>query len=137
MVLRAGFGDFRVKMAYAPPKDDVRPRRSIAPPAWLDDFEAYIPPTATRNTARYSAAVEEEREWSQEGYAEMTPLTQHSHQPTQYSAEFNMASSRQTKAAAPAYESTPLSYQVPEVMDILQQLREENRRLQMTMMDMR
>ncbi|KAJ8395306.1 hypothetical protein AAFF_G00032910 [Aldrovandia affinis] len=68
----------------------------------------------------------------------MTPLTQHPVQLTRRPAEFSEMSPSRMGAAAPGYASTPRPYQCPPaVMEMLQQLQEDNQRLQLTVMDMR
>ncbi|KAJ8349178.1 hypothetical protein AAFF_G00184360 [Aldrovandia affinis] len=67
----------------------------------------------------------------------MTP-TQHPVQLTRRPAEFSEMSPSRMGAAAPGYASTPRPYQCPPaVMEMLQQLQEDNQRLQLTVMDMR
>lgn len=128
-----------MKMAYVPPSEDVRLRRRVRQPGWMEDYEGYVLPQAVSYTARDST-VREETDWSREreGRAEMTPLTQRPLQHTQRSAEFIERSPSHIGAAAPVYVSTPRPYQgPPAMMDVLQQLQEDNRRLQLMMMDMK
>ncbi|KAJ8403170.1 hypothetical protein AAFF_G00353870 [Aldrovandia affinis] len=126
-------------MAYVPPSEDARPRRQVRQPGWMDEYEGYILPPAVRYGA-HATSVREDTDWSREigGFAEMTPLTQHPVQLTRRPAEFSEMSPSRMGAAAPGYASTPRPYQCPPaVMEMLQQLQEDNQRLQLTVMDMR
>ncbi|KAJ8351044.1 hypothetical protein AAFF_G00158540 [Aldrovandia affinis] len=126
-------------MAYVPPSEDARPRRQVRRPGWMDEYEGYILPQAVHYGTR-ATSVREDTDWSREigGFAEMTPLTQHPVQLTRRPAEFSEMSPSRMGAAAPGYTSTPRPYQCPPaVMEMLQQLQEDNQRLQLTVMDMR
>ncbi|GLD46301.1 uncharacterized protein AKAME5_002701400, partial [Lates japonicus] len=126
-------------MAQVPPSEDVRPHRRPRQPRWMDDYEGYTLPQAVSYPPCTSAAPEE-IDWrrSREGIAEMTPLTQRLLQPTYYPAEFIETPLSYTGAAAPVYVSTPRPCQGPPVMmDVLQQIQQENRRLQLMVTDMR
>lgn len=126
-------------MAHVPPSEDSRPRRQVRQPRWMEDYEGYTHPQAGSYPLRTSAAIEE-TDWSRsrEGFVEMTPLTQHPLQPTHYPAEFIETSSSHIGATAPVYVSTSRSYEGPPVMmNMLQQIQEDNRRLQLMVRDMR
>lgn len=120
-------------MAYVPPSEDARPRRRVRQPGWMDAYEGYVLPQAVGNAARASIG----RPGSREGSAEMTPLA-HRSSYTQCLAESGQMSPSCIGASAPAYVSTPRPSQgPPAVMDVLQQLQEDNRRLHLMVSDMR
>lgn len=121
-------------MAYFPPSEDVRPRRQVRQPGWMADYQGYTLPQAVSN----AGAIGRETEWSSEteGSAKMTPLTQRSPRYTQRPTEFTEMPPSRIGAAAPVYERTPYQYP-PALMDMLHQLREDNRRLQLAVTDMR
>lgn len=105
----------------------------------MDDYEGYILPQAVNHIA-WTSAVRETTEWSREreGFAEMTPFTERPFQHTRHSAEFMEMSPSYIGAGAPVYVSMPWPHQgPPSVMDVLQQLQEDNRRLQLMVMDMK
>ncbi|XP_024119318.1 uncharacterized protein LOC112140553, partial [Oryzias melastigma] len=96
-------------MDYDPQRGGARPKRTVRPPGWMTDYQAYALPS--------SAALEQHQ--IREGYAEMTPL-------------------RQAPSPAGAVRQAPILPSVPqEFLNIVQNLQEDNRRLQMVVSDMR
>lgn len=96
-------------MDYDPQRAGARPRRAVRPPGWMTQYAGYtLPPTATL-----------EQQQTREGYAKMTPLTR-------------------TPGSIGAAGQTPVSSSIPqEFMNIVQQLQEDNRQLQLMVGDMR
>jgi len=123
-------------MAHVPPSEDVRPRRRARQPRWMEDYDGYTIPQAVSYPTGIPTAMEE-TEWRyREGFAEMTPLTQRTFQ--HHPAELLETSPSHLGVTAPVYVSTPQPYQGPHaMMDVLQHIQEENRRLQLMVMDMR
>ncbi|CAK6959231.1 uncharacterized protein LOC115580317 [Scomber scombrus] len=119
-------------MAYVPSSEDVRPRRRVRQPGWMEEYEGYALPQVASYTGHASAA-REETNWSRErkGLAEMTPLTQ---LPTDYM----VTPPSHIGTAPPVYVSTPQLYHgPPAMMDVLQRVQEDNRRLQPMVRDMK
>lgn len=140
------------------PKRDVRPKRHVHPPGWLEDYEVTLPSSrqpplhnSLSRTVQYRSDEEQPLFGQMEGYAEMTPLTQ-GQRYSQWSTATNEPSHQYALAAEPALspgwitESTcgmppsfhhPATAASPEVLRAIRQLQEENRRLQISMMDMK
>ncbi|XP_023811350.1 uncharacterized protein LOC111947519 [Oryzias latipes] len=96
-------------MDYDPQQEGARPKRTVRPPRWMTDYQTYALPS--------SAGLEQHR--SREGYAEMTPLIQ-------------TPSPTGAVGQAPVFPSVP-----QEFLNIVQNLQEDNRRLQMVVSDMK
>ncbi|XP_043985900.1 uncharacterized protein LOC122838916 [Gambusia affinis] len=96
-------------MDYDPERAGARPRRAVRPPGWMAEYDGYTLPSNTMSEQRQT----------REGYAETTPFTQ-------------------TSGFAGAVRQTPVLPNIPhEFMTIVQQLQEDNNRLQLMVKDMR
>lgn len=100
--------------------EDVRSHRQRNPPVWLKDYEVDLPRPIV---------------FDQERPAEMTPLPQYTalHHWSVEGTEGKPSAS----PYVPLYESTPIpSQHTPPTLEVLQQLREDNRKLHQAVLDM-
>ncbi|KAJ8396766.1 hypothetical protein AAFF_G00013650 [Aldrovandia affinis] len=115
------------------------PRRRVRQPGWMDEYEGYILPQAVRYGAR-ATSVREDTDWSREmgGFAEMTPSP--SIQCNLLGVQLSSQRCPQSHGRCSAWlreHTTAIAQCPPAVMEMLQQLQEDNQRLQLTVMDMR
>lgn len=115
--------------------DDVRSCRPRHPPAWLKEYEVDLPrPLGLDHSSQHSLRMKD-RERHMERSAEMTPLPQYSI-PRNWTTE-GMEEMPSASAHVPLHESTPIPSQyTPSVLEVLQQLQEDNRKLHQTVLDM-
>lgn len=119
---------------------DVRPKRRIQPPAWLEDYEVSLPCYDQQSpTAHTFPHPRELQEPHTERVAEMTPLT---YQPlSDYATGTDQRFISRSLHIGPRYESTPVSHpvtteDVSEILRTVQELKRENQQLQSTVLDM-
>ncbi|XP_067283159.1 uncharacterized protein [Pseudorasbora parva] len=119
---------------------DVRPKRRIQPPAWLEDYEVALPHYGQQSQAAHAFLHHRELQARHiERVAEMTPLMYPSASDEAMWAERRAISS--SPPPGPRYESTPVVHpvateDVSEILKMMQQLRRENQQLQSTVLDM-
>lgn len=119
---------------------DVRPKRRLQPPAWLEDYEVSLPNYVPQSPAAHTfPPIREIQESHTERVAEMAPLTyQTSHD---YAMGADQRSVSHKLHIAPRYESTPVSHpsrqeDLSEILRTIQQLKAENQKLHTTVLDM-
>ncbi|RXN24065.1 hypothetical protein ROHU_036624 [Labeo rohita] len=119
---------------------DVRPKRRIQPPAWLEDYEVSLPRYQQQSPAAHTVPHPRElQEPHSERVAEMTPLT---YQPqSEYATGTDQRFVSRSVFIEPRYESTPVSHSVTkedvsEILRTVQELKRENQQLQFTVLDM-
>lgn len=119
---------------------DVRPKRRIQPPAWLEDYEVSLPHYDQQSPAAHTFPRPKElQEPHAERVAEMTPLI---YQPlSDYATRTDQRFISRSLHIGPRYESTPVSHpitteDVSEILRTVQELKQENQQLQSTVLDM-
>lgn len=118
---------------------DVRPKRRIQHPAWLEDYEVSLPhydqPTPAARTFPHSRELQASRT---ERVAEMTPLMyKQSSDDAMWAAKKDI---RHSTPPVPRYQSTPVSHpvtkeDVSEILKMMQQIKQENQQLQSTVLN--
>ncbi|XP_056336224.1 uncharacterized protein LOC130247068 [Danio aesculapii] len=120
-------------------RSDVRPKRRIQPPAWLEDYEVSLPQYNQQSPAVHTLPHRELQEPYTERVAEMTPLI---YQPqSDYALRADQRFINHSLHMGPRYESTPVTQpvtqeDVSEILRTVQELRRENQQLQFVMQDM-
>ncbi|XP_073769332.1 uncharacterized protein [Danio rerio] len=115
--------------------DDVRSSRSRRPPAWLEQYEVDLPRLVEREQPRQHPASMMDRGSYMERSAEMTPLPKYP--TTRNWSTGGMEERNLVSSQVPLYESTPApSHYNPSVLEVIQQLQEDNRKLHSTMIEM-
>ncbi len=113
---------------------DVRPKRRVRPPAWLEDYDVSLPHYDQPSPAVQTMPPTTER------VAEMTPLTHHTVFDT--STGFRQRVFTHSGQVEQMYESTPVPHHSvsgdvsSEILEAIQQLKMENQKLQSTVLDM-
>lgn len=120
-------------------RSDMRPKRRIQPPAWLEDYEVSLPQYNQQSPAVHTLPHREPQEPYIERVAEKTPLI---YQPqSDYALRADQRFINHSLHMGPRYESTPVSQpvtqeDVSEILRTVQELRRENQQLQFVMQDM-
>ncbi|KAL2093214.1 hypothetical protein ACEWY4_010526 [Coilia grayii] len=130
-----------------PPLTDARPRRQMRPPAWVADYEVTLPaygrPPSAAAASRQRSPLMQEPYYSPERPSEMLPL--HPPLSKQWTPSLGVYPEypKESVYSGPQHQSTPdplsarLASEVsPAILEELRQMREDNRRLQLTMMEM-
>lgn len=121
----------------------ARSRRQVRQPAWLEEYEVQVPPCLPSRTAGNVTAREEGNGLNSERHnvvtnVEMMPPTLHTMQYASDSSDMQSSHSGCEDVPAPGYMSTPVAQQYSgDILCLLQQMKEEFRRLHSTVMDMK
>lgn len=113
---------------------DVRPKRRVRPPAWLEDYDVSLPHYDQPSPAVQTMSPTTER------VAEMTPLTHHTVFDTL--TGFRQRVFTHSGQVEQMYESTPVPHHSvsgdvsSEILEAIQQLKMENQKLKSTVLDM-
>lgn len=124
---------------------DVRPRRQIRPPAWMDDYEVQLPPMDGHPFAAAAPSqhdlLTQQPYYSQERRGDISappvlssPWTQSYDTRPKYPRESVYSGPQYHSTPDPRFIGAPLDPS-PAMQEELRQVREENRRLQATVME--